>query len=95
MKKPGYKAHLFICTNQRDGTRECCASKGSADLLDEVKKAASAKYGKEVRVNKAGCLDHCEKGIAAVMYPQNQWFLDLKKTDAPTLLAALDKALKS
>jgi (2Fe-2S) ferredoxin len=92
-KKHELEAHLFVCTNRREN-RECCASKGSEELREKVKKAAKARWGKRVRVNAAGCLGHCEEGIAAVLYPEGRWFVGLSKDDAALLEQALEDALE-
>lgn len=91
MSEPNYKAHLFVCTNRRDNGR-CCASKGSQELRDRVKKAAKERWGKTVRVNSAGCLGQCDEGIAAVVYPQGKWLLNLKGDDDQKLIDALERA---
>lgn len=93
---PKFQAHLFVCTNDRgpNGKRPSCAHRGSAELRDQVK-AACAQLGLpkgSVRVNAAGCLDQCERGAAAVLYPQGRWFLDLKPEDAPRLAQAVKEA---
>jgi len=94
--EPNFKAHLFLCTNDRgpDGKRPSCAHRGSGDLRDKVKKLCKAKGFPHVRVNSAGCLDQCERGIAAVIYPQQQWHLDLHEGSAEELVAALEKIVK-
>lgn len=96
--EPDFKAHLFICTNDRgpDGQRPSCAHKGSAELRAFVKKACKARglSGENARVNASGCLDQCERGIAAVMYPQRKWFLDLHEGSAEELVAAMERAVK-
>lgn len=92
MKSP-YKAHLFVCTNDRgpDGKRPSCAQRGSAELRDSVKTACKGMTG--VRVNASGCLDRCEQGIAAVLYPAGQWFEGLTRDDTQTLVDAVKKSL--
>ena len=40
--------------------------------LAEVVK--SKRPGLKIRVQRAGCLDQCERGIAAVVYPHSIWF---------------------
>ncbi|MGE4233948.1 MAG: ferredoxin [Bacteriovoracia bacterium] len=95
-----YKAHLFICTNDRTGAQQkdgkppkgSCAQKGSLELRDKVK--ASCKGKGEIRVNAAGCLGYCSKGIAAVLYPQEKWFFDLTSGDTEKLVSAVDEALR-
>jgi (2Fe-2S) ferredoxin len=91
--EPIFDAHLFICTNDRgpDSKRPSCAHRGAAELRDQVK-AACRGLGK-VRVNSAGCLDQCEQGVAAVLYPSAEWFLGLKSEDAGKLVEAVKKQL--
>ena len=96
---PKFKAHLFICTNDRgpNGKRPSCAQRGAQDLRDQVKTACREKGFPPgaVRINSAGCLDNCERGITAVLYPCGKWFLDLKPEDAANLVqAAADEVAK-
>lgn len=90
-----YKKHLFICTAGHDpnsqGNPKKCGGKGSDKLRAELKETCKNLYGKDVRVNSAGCLGYCEKGITAVIYPQNEWFYELTDQDSSKLLDALEK----
>lgn len=96
MEDAEYKTHLFICTNgpDRDGK---CGSKNAEDLRNKIKKRCGAAWGKDMRVNASGCLGHCERGIAAVLYPQNKWFLDLKNRpeDEEILFQATKEVMES
>jgi (2Fe-2S) ferredoxin len=81
-----YAHHVFFCLNRRDDGRACCAEH-RADALqayakDRVKALGLNGPGK-VRVNKAGCLDRCEHGPVAVVYPEAVWytFVDEKDID--------------
>ena len=89
-----YKAHLFICTNAPDKEGKC-GHKKSENLRKNLKARAQQDLGKEVRVNMSGCLGFCEKGIAAVIYPQQKWFFNLSdnKQDEEKLFEELKKAL--
>src|SRR5690348_14203076 len=91
-----YKAHLFICTNKKEG-KPCCADKNSEAFRKKIKDLAKEKWGKSVRINASGCLDHCNEGIAAVIYPQGQWFTQLKDTDddVKALMEAMERAVTS
>ncbi|MGZ3651918.1 MAG: (2Fe-2S) ferredoxin domain-containing protein [Bdellovibrionota bacterium] len=96
--EPEFQAHLFICTNDRgpDGKRPSCAHRGAKELRDQVKAACREKgfAPGTVRINNAGCLDQCERGITAVLYPAGKWFLDLKPEDAPRLVQAVADEIK-
>ncbi|MBI4229813.1 MAG: (2Fe-2S) ferredoxin domain-containing protein [Planctomycetes bacterium] len=72
-----FRHHVFICENERkpDDPRGCCSAKGSADVLDRLKGAIHAKgLKKEIRINRAGCLDQCSLGVSIVVYPEGVWY---------------------
>lgn len=76
--KPFFERHVFFCCNQRvDDDRASCENHGATALRDyckkRVKKLGLAGEGK-VRVNMAGCLDRCELGPVAVVYPEGVWY---------------------
>lgn len=79
-----YERHIFFCLNRRDDGRECCAARGAerlqAHAKDRVKALGLAGPGK-VRVNKAGCLDRCELGPVAVVYPEAVWYTYVDEQD--------------
>ena len=79
-----YKHHIFFCINKRDGGRECCQDKGAEGMQSYAKKRVKelglAGAG-QVRVNKSGCLDRCELGPVAVVYPDNVWYTYIDESD--------------
>lgn len=86
-----YKYHAFICDNQREEghVRECCAAKGSAELMIYLKRKVKALKlnGKgKLRINKSGCLDRCELGPVMVIYPQETWYSPKSKADIDEIL---------
>ena len=82
---PKPRCHVFVCTNQRpDGhPRGSCHAKGSEELLQALKaEAVRTGIQKEVRIQKAGCLDVCEQGAALVVYPEGTWYGEVTPSDA-------------
>ncbi len=79
-----YARHIFFCCNQRDDGRPSCNAKGASAMRDyakqRVKDLGLAGAGK-VRVNQAGCLDRCEEGPCAVVYPDGVWYTYVDRTD--------------
>ena len=77
-----FEKHVFICINRREAGKECCASKGSEELVtlmkEEIKKQG---LNKKIRINKAGCLDQCSKGVSMVVYPEGVWYGRVTKED--------------
>lgn len=92
-EKSLYECHVFICTNQREGGRECCANKGSVELRNQLKTWARKKYGNRVRINASGCFDFCSRGIVAVIYPQGEWLLNLKSDSLEELQKAISEKM--
>ena len=67
-----FERHIFFCLNDRENGEQSCAHDGAKEGFDHcksrVKKAGIAGPG-GVRVNKSGCLDRCQGGPVAVVYP--------------------------
>ena len=83
------KAHVLVCTNERPPghPRGCCKEKNSEELVQLFKQElAKAGLGKQVRAQKAGCLDVCEFGAALVIYPDNVWYGNVKAEDVPEIV---------
>lgn len=79
-----FRHHIFFCLNQRDNGKNCCAQHGAEDAFDHckklVKRAGLAGAG-GVRVNRAGCLDRCDAGPVAVVYPEGVWYSYVDQAD--------------
>ena len=80
-----YKHHIFFCVNKREGSdRECCHDKNAEAMQvyakKRIKKLGLSGVG-QVRVNKSGCLDRCELGPVAVVYPDNVWYTYVDESD--------------
>ena len=71
-QKPGYERHVFICGHERpeNAARPSCRNRGSLNLLSAIKAAAREEGLANIRIQKSGCLDFCENGIACVVYPE-------------------------
>ena len=79
-----YRHHIFFCLNQRDEGRPCCADRDAVRMQEHAKKRCKqlGLLGPgQVRVNKAGCLDRCEEGPVAVVYPEGVWYTFVDKED--------------
>jgi (2Fe-2S) ferredoxin len=81
--------HLFICTNERGpgDPRGSCTARGSAAVLEALKERVHACGLKRiVRVNKAGCLDQCAKGVTVVVYPEAVWYGGVQVSDVDEIV---------
>jgi len=74
---PQLERHVFVCVHQRDSQnpKGCCSAKGAAEVRARLKQLAfEASLRGRVRINSAGCLDHCAQGVTIVVYPEAVWY---------------------
>ncbi len=86
---PGFERHVFICTNERaaEHPRGCCSSKQAAAVRAAFKAALKERgLSRVIRPNGAGCLDQCEHGVCAVVYPEGTWYGFLTPEDVPEIV---------
>ncbi len=72
-----FKHHVFFCTNQRSDGRRCCQDHDAQAMRDYLKKRIKELVlsGRgQLRINTAGCLDHCAQGPVIVVYPDAVWY---------------------
>lgn len=89
MSGPVFSHHIFFCVNQREGGAACCANRGSQEVRDHAKariRALGLSGKGKVRVNNAGCLDHCARGPVIVVYPQGIWYTYQSKADVDEII---------
>jgi (2Fe-2S) ferredoxin len=93
-----YKAHIFICTKcqYKDDKGLLCSLDTAKSFRKSVKDLSRLKFDKDaVRINASGCLDKCEEGITAVLYPSGEWLTDLRAGDEAKLIEKIDILLSS
>ena len=84
-----YKTHIFICTNQKDGTKRCCANHGGKEIVDYAKQQAALlglTKEKKCRISSSGCMGRCEEGPVIAVYPQGDWYTYQSKADIDKIL---------
>jgi (2Fe-2S) ferredoxin len=86
----GFKRHVFVCLNERapDHPRGCCKQRGGDEIFKTLKEGAKKAGLKddEVRINRAGCMEHCEYGPSVVIYPEAVWYHVPTAEDAEEIL---------
>lgn len=74
---PYYQHHVFLCTNQRENNKDCCAKRGAKPLLDYLKtklKLLPYNQQQKIRISHSGCLGRCSLGPLLVIYPESTWY---------------------
>lgn len=92
-KKPvPFNKTVFVCVNAREGGRVACGNpgRGGLELCESLKHAVKEKGLKgKVRVAKSGCLDLCEQGPNAFIYPGGEWLSGVSAADVPGIVEKL------
>src|SRR4051812_11577108 len=86
-----YEKHIFVCTNQRDEghPRGCCREKGGEEVRSEFKRQLKSRgLQGQFRANISGCLDACEFGVSAVVYPDCIWYGGLTPDDVDEIITS-------
>jgi (2Fe-2S) ferredoxin len=84
-----YNKHLFICTNQKNAGKQCCANFGSEDFFVYLKSRLQELdlYGAgKIRLSKSGCLGRCSLGPCIVVYPEGLWFNYSSRADIDQII---------
>lgn len=82
-----YKKHIFICTNEREGGKQCCGEKTGMELVGEFKNLIKEnKISAEVRAQRAGCFDVCNFGPAVVVYPEGVFYGNVTLSDVKEII---------
>jgi (2Fe-2S) ferredoxin len=92
---PYYRHHIFFCLNQRTNGEASCGDHNPQAAFDHCKKRVKAEGlagPGGVRVNKAGCMDRCQGGPIAVVYPEGTWYTYVDPTDIDEIV---DRHLKN
>ena len=88
MSNQKFEKHVFVCSHERDenSQRGCCMSKNSLELMVKLKTLAKNSGLVNIRVQKSGCLDHCEFGPTCVVYPEGTWYTYLDEEDIDEII---------
>ncbi len=82
-----FRYHVFICGQQKPGGAPCCASRGSAEVIEALRREIAARgLEDEVQITVCGSLGLCDSGPNMVVYPEGIWYSGLGPEDIPVLV---------
>ena len=88
-----YQRHIFFCTNIRpDGADRPSCGRCDSEVMRNFAKLRVKELGLAgkggVRVNTSGCLDRCEEGPVAVVYPEGVWYTYVDEEDVEEIVTS-------
>ncbi len=82
-----FRLHVYACQQEKPGNAPCCAARGSAAVLDALRKELAAQgLNGEVQVTTSGSLGMCERGPNMVVYPDGVWYAGVQVADVPEIV---------
>ena len=85
-----FHKHVFFCTHQRADGSDCCNNHGAQKLRayakDRVKTLGLSTEKNRIRINAAGCMDHCDEGPVLVVYPEGVWYTYVDESDIDEII---------
>ncbi len=82
-----FRLHVYACQQEKPGNAPCCSARGSAAVLDALRKELAAqKLMGEVQVTTCGSIGMCERGPNLVVYPEGVWYSGVQVADVPELV---------
>ena len=89
-----FVAHVFVCTNDRDGERKSCADNNSKTVKSKLKKSVYDRGWKgKIRVSTSGCMGLCAKGSNVIIYPQKIWLSNIFPEDVDEIISILERIM--
>ena len=82
-----FRLHVYACQQEKPGNAPCCAARGSAAVLDALRKelAAQGLMG-EVQLTTCGSIGMCERGPNLIVYPEGVWYSGVQVSDVPEIV---------
>ena len=82
-----FEKHIFVCTNQKESPKKSCGAEHGAALIDAFKEELTQRgLQKQVRAQRAGCLDACGQGPTLVIYPEGTYYGNVQVEDIAELV---------
>ena len=84
---PAFRHHVFVCTNSKPDDDDCCAARGSEQVLQKFRaEIASRKLREEIHVTPCGSLGTCGHGPNVVVHPDGIWYSGVSVNDVTEVI---------
>jgi (2Fe-2S) ferredoxin/cyclopropane fatty-acyl-phospholipid synthase-like methyltransferase len=82
-----FRYHVFICDQGKPEGMPCCAARGSARVIEVLRREVAAQgLSNEVQITACGSLGLCDRGPNMVVYPEGTWYSNLTPQDIPEIV---------
>jgi len=82
-----FRYHVYACQQEKPNGAPCCSGRGSAAVLDALRKELAAQQLMDVvQVTTCGSLGMCERGPNMVVYPEGVWYSGVQVADVAEIV---------
>jgi (2Fe-2S) ferredoxin len=95
-KQTPFRCHIFVCVNDRQGTRRSCADGQGSEIRQILKDRFQQMQlpPNAVRVSQSLCMGLCNEGPNLMIYPQGIWLSPVRIEDIDSIVAKVESLLE-
>jgi (2Fe-2S) ferredoxin len=96
VKKTPFRCHIFVCVNDRQGTRKSCADGLGLEIRQILKDRVLQMQlpPNSVRVSQSLCMGLCNEGPNLMIYPQGIWYSSVGIEDIDAIIKKVEALLE-
>ena len=95
VQKTPFRCHIFVCVNDRQGTRKSCADGQSIEIRQILKDHFHQMQlpPNSVRISQSLCMGLCNEGPNLMIYPQGIWYSAVGVEDIDAIIKKVESLL--
>jgi len=82
-----FRYHVFVCDQGKPEGVPCCATRGSAKVIEALRKeVATQGLSNDVQITACGSIGLCDRGPNMIVYPEGTWYSSVTPQDVPEIV---------
>jgi (2Fe-2S) ferredoxin/2-polyprenyl-3-methyl-5-hydroxy-6-metoxy-1,4-benzoquinol methylase len=82
-----FRYHVFVCEQQKPEGVPCCAARGSAKVIEALRKeVAQRELSNDVQITACGSFGLCYRGPNVIVYPEGVWYSSVTPQDVAEIV---------
>jgi (2Fe-2S) ferredoxin/2-polyprenyl-3-methyl-5-hydroxy-6-metoxy-1,4-benzoquinol methylase len=82
-----FRYHVFVCDQEKSEGVPCCATRGSAKVIEALRQGVAAQgLSNDVQITACDSLGLCDRGPNMIVYPEGIWYSSVMPQDVPEIV---------